>query len=130
MGRKDTFPCNKNTKPTSNPGKGQKLPTKHSGVTKTITDFIRSGKDFSFHYEKILQELFRIAAIVPSLEFGLIPSENLTVSGDGTCVYTHTSAFGHKICDCAEHGVSNCKCPRHFSNPDASIGWDSDLGSY
>lgn len=95
-----------------------------------IAEFIRSGRDFPFHYEKALQELFRIAAIVPSLDFGLIPSENLTVSGDGTCVHTHASTLGRKICDCAEHGDSDCKCPRHFSDPDASIGWDSDLGSY
>lgn len=130
LGRKDTFPCNKNKKPSANPGKNKKLPNKHSGVTKTIADFIRSGRDFPFHYEKTLQELFHVAAIVPSLELGLIPSENLTVSGDGTCVHTHASPFGHKICDCAKHGVSDCRCPRHFSDPDASIGWDSGLGSY
>ena len=130
FGRNDTFPCGKNKKPSLKPGRGKKLPNRHPGVTKKVAQWIRSGRDFPFHYEKALQNLFRIAAIVPSLEFGLIPSENLTVSGDGTCVHTHSNPFGHKVCDCVEQGIPGCSCPRHFSDPDASIGWDSDLGTY
>lgn len=130
LGRKDTFPADKNKKPSFKPGKGKKLPNKHSGVTKKVADWIRSGRDLPFHYEDALQKLFSLAAIRPSLELGLIPSENLTVSGDGTAVHTHASPFGHKICDCVKNGIADCKCHRHFSDPDASIGWDSDLGSY
>lgn len=130
FGRNDTFPWDKNKKPSAKPVKGKKLPNKHSGITKKVASWIKSGKDFPFHYERALQKLFSIAAIRPSLDLGLIAAENLTVSGDGTCVHTHSNSFGNKICDCAEHGVSNCKCPRHYSDPDASIGWDSDLNCY
>lgn len=95
-----------------------------------MAEWIYSGRVFPFHYEKALQCLFRSAAIVPSLDFGLLPSENLTVSDDGTCVHTHSNPFGHKVCGCVEQGILGCSCPRHFSDPDASFGWDRDLGTY
>lgn len=130
FGRRDTLPFGKNKKPSLKPGKDKKLPNKHPGVTKKVTDWILSGKDFPFHYEKALQKLFQIAVVVPSIDLGLIPSDNLTVSGDGTCVHTHSNTYGKKTCDCAMHGIADCKCPRHFSDPDASIGWDSGPGAY
>lgn len=130
FGRKDTLPYDKNRKPSVKPGKGKKLPNRHYGVTQKVADWIRKGRDFPFHYEEALQKLFLIAAVVPSLQLGLIPADNLTVSGDGTCVHTHSNVYGKKVCDCVDHGIFDCKCPRHFSDPDASIGWDSDLGVY
>ena len=30
-----------------------------------------------------------------------------------------------RICDCAEKGITDCKCDRYFSQPDCDIGWDS-----
>ena len=84
-----------------------------------------SERDFPFHYEKVLQQLFSIAAIVPSLELGLIDPDNLTASGDGTCVHSHANPYGHRVCKCSEKGIKGCMCPRHFSDPDASWGWDS-----
>lgn len=130
LGRNDLFPADKNKKPSSRPGKGRKLPNRHAGVTQIVADYALQNRDFPFYYEKALQQLFSIAAITPSLELGLIPSDNLTVSGDGTCVHSHASPYGHKVCDCAENSFPNCSCPRHFSDPDASWGWDSDLNMY
>lgn len=130
LGRKVLFPPDKNKKPSSKPGKGKKLPNRHPGITQKAASFALQHQDFPFHYEKALQQLFSIAAIVPSLELGLIPPDNLTVSGDGTCVHSHANPYGHKVCGCTENGISNCSCPRHFSDPDASWGWDSDLNMY
>ena len=130
LGRVDLFPASKNKKPSSRPGKGKKLPNRHSGITKKVADYALSERDFPFHYEKGLQQLFSIAAIVPSLELGLIDPDNLTVSGDGTCVHSHANPYGHRVCKCAEKGITSCLCPRHFSDPDASWGWDSDLNAY
>lgn len=129
-GRKDVFPCDKNKKPSAKPGKDKKLPNRHSGITKKIADHALTGEDFPFHYEKLLQELFSLAAIVPSMELGLIPPEGVTVSGDGTCVHTHSNPYGHKVCDCSNEGASCCSCDRHFSDPDAAWGWDSGLKAY
>ena len=129
-GRNHLFPADKNKKPSTKPGKNKKLPNRHSGVTQKVSAYAKSERDFPFHYEQALQMLFSIAAISPSINLGLISSNDLIVSGDGTCVHSHASAYGHKVCHCAEQGINNCTCQRHFSDPDASFGWDSDLGSY
>lgn len=121
-----SFP--RNRKPSSSPGKNKKLPNKHSGITKKIADFVAKGRSFPFHFEKLLQEIFALIAIVPSTELGLIPTESLTLAGDGTCVHAHSNSLGTKVCQCKENGVYNCKCDRRFSDSDASIGWDSALG--
>lgn len=63
------------------------------------------------------------------MELGLIPASS-TVSGDGTCVHSHANPYGHKVCNCQQNGIYNCTCDRHYSDPDASWGWDSDLNSY
>ena len=120
LGRKDLFPSDKNKKPSLKPGRGKKLPNRHSGITRKDAGYSLQDRDFPFHYEKVLQQLLSIAAIVPSLELGLISSDSLTVSGDGTCVHSHANPYGHKVCDCAENGIASCSCPRHFSDPDAS----------
>lgn len=129
-GRKDLFPSGKNGKPSSKPGKDKKLPNRHPGITQKVADYALTGRDFPFYYEKALQKLFSIAAIVPSMKLGLIDPGSITVSGDGTCIHSHASPCGHRICNCTENGIYNCSCPRHFSDPDASWGWDSDLNTY
>ena len=125
-GRKDLFPKHKNGKPSKKPGRGKKLPNRHSGITDRLAAYALKHEDFPFHYEERLQHLFRFAAILPSLTDGLIPADGLTLSGDGTCVHSHASPYGHKVCNCMENGISHCSCKRHFSDPDAHWGWDSD----
>lgn len=64
------------------------------------------------------------------MELGLISSDGITISGDGTCVHTHANPNGKKVCNCAENGIVSCACDRHYSDPEASIGWDSHLNTY
>lgn len=125
-GRKDLFPKDKNSKPSNKPGKGKKLPNKHDGITDSMVSYALSHEEFPFHYEERLQHVFRLAAPIPSLHDGLIPDDGLTLSGDGTCVHSHSNPYGHKVCKCLEKGISHCSCKRHFSDPDADWGWDSD----
>lgn len=125
-GRKDLFPKDKNSRPSKKPGKGKKLPNKHSGITEQMAAYSLSHEDFPFHYEERLQMLFRLAALIPSLRNGLFPADGITLSGDGTCVHSHASSYGHKVCDCSNSGITGCSCKRHFSDPDAHWGWDSD----
>lgn len=130
LGRNDTFPAHRNKKPGKKPGDGDKLPNRHTGITKIMAQQALSREEFPFHYEKLLQELFRLTALLPSMRSGLIPADGITLSGDGTCVHTHSNPHGHKVCDCLEHGMEHCSCPRHYSDPDARWGWDSDLKAY
>lgn len=129
-GRKDLFPKNKNSKPSKKPGKGKKLPNKHSGITDTMAAYALEHGELPFHYEERLQQVFRLAAILPSLRDGLIPADGITLSGDGTCVHSHASPYGHKVCKCMGNGIFPCSCKRHFSDPDAHWGWDSDKETF
>lgn len=64
LGRKRPFPCHKNFKPSKKPSNGEKLPNWHSGITAVITSRTLSRKDFLFYYKKLLQELFRLTALL------------------------------------------------------------------
>lgn len=64
LGRKRPFPCHKNFKPSKKPSNGEKLPNWHSGITAVIASRTLSRKDFLFYYKKLLQELFRLTALL------------------------------------------------------------------
>lgn len=132
--RKKALPASWNArKPKKPKSRGLKAEEKNpEAITKRLADRLLNGKDIPFHFEKRLQQLFYVLAVLPSLEAGVIPSEHLTVSGDGTCVHTHTSPKGHHLTG-RDGSVSDDEwfsAPRHYSDPDASWGWDSDLNKH
>ena len=110
-------------KPEKPKGKKQKALEPKPKITETIAKRLVDGKDIPFHFEQRLQLLFYHATVLPSMECGLIPEEHLTVSGDVTAVHTHACSRGH-------HRDGVPENMRHFSDPDASWGWDSDLDKY
>lgn len=129
--RLQVFRFPKDSKPKGKkPGKNKKLPNKHPKIVRKTADFFMSGRSFNARFERLLQNLFSLIAIVPSLELGLFSKDDLTVAGDGTCVHTHSSSLGSKVCDCRKNGVFNCKCNRHYSDLDAAYGWDSHLSTW
>ena len=69
-----------------------------------------------------LQSLFNSLAVIPSMDKGLIDSNELILSGDGSSLHIHASKFPKKVKD----GEDNEDIYR-YSAPDADIGWDSDL---
>lgn len=123
--RNKTFPSNKNkSKPKKPKCKGEKSPDKKPNITRQIADHFMSGKDGHPNCERFLQDLFSLLAVIPSIACGLIPENELTVSGDGTSVHAHASPYGRPA-------EPSGDCPmRHFSDPDAGWGWDSDLEKY
>lgn len=131
--RSKTFPSNRNkSKPSGRLKKGEKAPESAHGIVKSLAKKLGNGLPLTPNHEKYLQDLFFIAAVIPSIKCGLISTEDLTLSGDGTCIHTHASAYGHTVHPCKF--ADTCKrgdyCPKHFSDPDADYGWDSDLGQY
>ena len=69
-----------------------------------------------------LQSLFNALAVIPSFDKGLIDSNNLTLSGDGSSLHIHASAFGHKVIESQDEEDNT----HRYSAPEADIGWDSD----
>lgn len=130
--RKKLLPASWNSKKPGKPkGKGLKASEAKPKITEMLAGRLLEGKDILFNFEARLQKLFYFVAVLPSLQCGLIPSDNLTVSGDGTAVHTHACPRGHlSRYFPALPGQEPAASPRHFSDPDASWGWDSDLNKY
>ena len=95
-------------------------------TTGDIVNDILDGKPASDNPEAALQKIFSIIAVLPSVRLGLIDPENLTLSGDGTAVVSHSSPYGRRLHSCSKSCPYRTGCPRHYSDPDAEWGWDSD----
>ena len=53
-------------------------------------DRFLAGKDGHLNYQVLLQKLFFLIAVLPSLECGLIPKKKLVLSGDGILLSKNT----------------------------------------
>jgi len=114
----------KKRKPSKKLGKGKKLPPKHPGIVQKLVDKIIDGRRFNQRPELVLQKIFAEVCVKKSIDLDLIP-QTVSISGDGTCIPTGASHFGVKTCECAKSGNYRCDCPRRFSDPNATWGWDS-----
>lgn len=123
----ELLPYNKNHKRASKPQFNEKLPNRRPGVVRRIKERILNCGNFDLRPEKLLQELFTLLAVIPSAKLGLIPYDNITLSGDGTALHCHSYKYGNKVCDCRKKGIFDCHCDRKYSNPEATNGWDSYL---
>ncbi len=95
--RDKLLPVSWNTqKPDKPKGKKQKAQEATPKITEAIEKRLLDGKDIPFNFERRLQCFFYHAAVLPSIDSGLIPREHLTVSGDGTAVHTHSCPRGHR----------------------------------
>ena len=115
----------KKRKPTKKLGK-EKIPPKHPGIVQKLVDKILVGRRLDRRPERLLQEIFASVCVRPSIALGLIP-KSVSISGDGTCINTGASHYGRKTCECLDF---ICDCPRRFSDPNATWGWDSHNRRY
>jgi len=110
-------------KPKYQLAKGEKLPLRHPQITKRLKDKIIIGRRFTDPIATAINEILSVV-IRQSYEAGLM-APSINISGDGTCIPTGASSYGKKRCGCKDNGVYDCDCPRIFSDPKASWGWDS-----
>ena len=127
---KETSPCvrKRRRKPAKDIGTGKKMPLKRPNITARIKDRIVAGRRFSDPLARILNKILSLV-VTQSKNLGLL-GEALDISGDGTCILTGASHYGKKACGCKTQGIYDCDCPRKFSDPRASWGWDSHKGCY
>lgn len=95
-------------------------------AARDIVNDILDGKPASDNPEAALQKIFSILAVLPSVRLGPIDAQNLTLSGDGTAVVSHSSPYGRHLSSCGTLCPYRDGCGRHYSDPDAAWGWDSD----
>lgn len=115
---------NKKRKPSKKIGKGKKLPPKHPNIVSKLVDKVLGGRRLNSRPELILQKIFADVCVKQSISLGLV-NQTVSISGDGTCIKTGASSFGVKTCECNKSGNYHCDCPRKFSDPNATWGWDS-----
>jgi hypothetical protein len=115
----------KKRKPKKKYGKN-KMPHKRNGIVQKLVDRILKGRRFNNRPERLLQEIFAKVCVQPSIDLGLVPN-TVSISGDGTCIKTGASPCGRKTCECVDFF---CDCPRRFSDPNATWGWDSHNERY
>ena len=119
------------SKPRMKLKQGQKLPPRHKGAVKKLVKKALMGKLRSSRRERVLQEFFSRLVVDVSADMGLLGDPNsLSIAGDGSPVKSGASTYGIKVCDCKSKGIYNCKCPRRYSDPDATWGWDSYREKY
>ncbi|XFO71219.1 hypothetical protein SPACI_046830 [Sporomusa acidovorans DSM 3132] len=119
-------------KPKKGKKKGEKSPLKKPGVIKRLVDrYLEHPPDFHSRPQDLFQKIFKECFVVPSAKHGILGDISaLTIAGDGSSVRTGASHYGKLICSCRENGVFKCRCPRKFSDPDSSWGWDSYREEY
>jgi len=106
-------------------GKKYVLP-KHNGVVKKFVSLAIRDKLPVHRPEIVLQKFFARCVVDTSLKMGLLGDpDHFSTAHDGTPFYSGASHYGVKVCDCKSKGIWDCKCPRRYSDPDATWGWDS-----
>lgn len=101
-----------------------------SCICRDIVLDIMGGHPASDNPEAALQTLFTLLALFPSAQLGLVDAQDLTLSGDGTAVVSHSSPYGRHLSSCGRGCPYRATCGRHYSDPDAGWGWDSDKKSW
>ena len=115
-------------KPKSKQKKNQKMGSPTTTLTERLVNRVIKYSDAKLpdsieaSLNLILKELF----VLPSLKRGLLGDpQKFNTAGDGTCMPTHASPYGKKVCDCVLKSGESCNCKRKFTDPSASWGWDS-----
>ena len=102
--RSALLPAGKNgKKPDKTIGSDGKLAEESYDIfsARHTVDLIRNASPASDNPEAALQEIFSLLAVLPSIRLGLINLADLTISGDGTAVVSHTFPYGRHLSSCS-----------------------------
>jgi len=95
----------------------------------TVAELLPILENTSFSLEEqpyhSLFQIYKKQFLDVSVSKGLINRTSLSAAGDGTPVVTSHRMRSHRVCSCADKGISGCNCDRYFSQPNCDIGWDS-----
>jgi len=115
-------------KPKKKLKKNQKYNSSKPGAVERLVNrvFKYPDSELPVHAESLLNTVLKDLFVMPSLSMGILGDTNkFNIAGDGTCMPTHASHFGKKICKCKLKAGQSCECTRKFIDPEASWGWDS-----
>ena len=117
-------------KPQKPEKKGEKaLPVEKITVSDLLAEFELTPPQ-DFYPAGRLFDIFRSLFLKVSADQGLVDLHGLSVSGDGTPVYTGARERRTRTCNCLEKGIRDCDCDRIYHQPDCNTGWDSHRDRY
>ena len=100
----------------------------------TVAELLPQLESSSFSLDEqpyaSLFQIYKKEFLDVSVSKDLIHKDSLAMAGDGTPVVTSHRERKKRICDCKEHGITDCNCNRYYSQPDCDIGWDSSRNSW
>jgi hypothetical protein len=104
---------------------------RHLGVVTRLVQALRAGGRRARRWapsaaERRVNALLGQVCIQPAVQQGLL-LPTVGVSGDSMKLATFSNSYGQKACACPERG---CGCPRRFTDPDASTGYDAHHHQY
>lgn len=115
-------------KPKKKQKKNQKLDSSKPGVVERLVNRVLKFDNSKLpdNLETTLNQILKDVFVVPSLAMGILGDPNkFNIAGDGTCMPSHASCYGKKVCGCKLKPGERCDCPRLLADPSASWGWDS-----
>ncbi len=115
-------------KPKKKQKKNQKINSSKPGVVERLVKRVLKYDNSKLpdNLEITLNHILKDVFVMPSLSMGILGDpDKLNIAGDGTCMPTHASPYGKKVCDCKLKPGERCDCLRLFADPTASWGWDS-----
>ena len=116
-------------KPKKRQKKNVKLTSSKSGAVDRVVNRIlkHNDKKLPDRPESTLNQILKDLFVMPSFSMGIMGKENgpVNIAGDGTCMPSNASPYGKKVCNCKLKPYQKCDCPRFFSDPTATWGWDS-----
>lgn len=112
--------------------KGGKSPTATPGRVKRLVQWVLPRLDQKKELPSDrLFDFFQSQILTVSTNLGLLgDTEKLNVAGDGTPIVTSSRTRSKSTCTCRAQGITNCKHPRIYSQPDSNSGWDSSREKY
>lgn len=115
-------------KPKKKQKKNQKLNSSKPGVVERLVKRVLKYDNSKLpdQLETTLNHILKDVFVMPSINMGILGDINkFNIAADGTCMPTNASPYGKKVCDCKLNPGERCDCPRIFSDPTATWGWDS-----
>ena len=109
---------------------GEKAKSIEKETVEMLLKKFESNDAISHEAPAILFNLYSQGFLFESNKRGFINLDNLTIAGDGMPLMTSARDRKKRICDCFEKDILDCDCPRHYSQPDCDIGWDSSRERY
>ncbi|KJS84907.1 MAG: hypothetical protein JM58_09970 [Peptococcaceae bacterium BICA1-8] len=115
-------------KPNKKQKKNQKMDSSKPAIVERLVKRVLKYDDSKLpdQLETTLNQILKTVFVMPSLDLGILGDPNkFNIAGDGTCMPTHASHYGKKVCNCKLKPGQHCDCPRLFADPTATWGWDS-----